>query len=100
MSASLAGLSRRLFPPPLPLLDLVAGQWRVHALGVAARLGVADALADGPRDVAQLAATTGSREDSLFRVLRALAADGIFARLFLERPAVGPRFGQASTRGQ
>lgn len=80
ISTALRGTSRRLAPAPASLLDAASGFWRTHALGTVARLGVADQLTDGPRDVAALAAATGADEDSLFRVLRALAADGIFRR--------------------
>ncbi len=45
---------------------------------VAAQLGVADLLAAGPRSVAELAAATGVDAQSLYRVLRALAARGLF----------------------
>ncbi len=72
--------SRRLAPQPIPLLEIVAGHWRPHALGVMARLGIADLLAEGSRDVGELAQATGVDEDALFRVLRALAADGFFER--------------------
>ncbi|MEV0330270.1 methyltransferase [Micromonospora echinospora] len=80
VGSALSGTSRRLAPPPASLLDAASGFWRTHALGAVARLGVADQLTDGPRDVAALAAATDADEDSLFRVLRALAADGIFRR--------------------
>jgi hypothetical protein len=49
------------------------------ALYTAARLKIAGLLADGPRSAAELAAATGSNEDALYRVLRALASLGIFA---------------------
>jgi hypothetical protein len=48
------------------------------ALGVAARLGIADLLAAGPRSTADLAAAAGVNEDALYRVLRALAMFGVF----------------------
>ena len=47
--------------------------------GIAADLGVADALAGGPRSVAELAAEVGADADTLHRILRALASDGVFA---------------------
>jgi hypothetical protein len=78
----LSRLSRRLAPPPIPLLEIVASHWRLHAIGVVARLGLADQLAAGPRDAGDLARATGVDEDALFRVLRALASEGI-----LDRPA-------------
>ena len=49
-----------------------------QAIHVAASLGIADHLRDGPRSVEELAAATGSRAPSLYRLLRALASVGIF----------------------
>ncbi|MFJ8232828.1 methyltransferase [Streptomyces sp. NPDC094448] len=48
------------------------------ALRAAAAVGVADHLADGPRTPAELAAATGTDEQSLHRVLRLLATRGLF----------------------
>jgi O-methyltransferase domain len=45
---------------------------------VAAELGVADLLASGPRSIADLSAATGADARSLYRVLRALASQGLF----------------------
>jgi SAM-dependent methyltransferase len=50
-----------------------------RALAVAAELRVADALADGPRSIEELAAGAGADADALYRILRALASDGVFA---------------------
>ena len=58
---------------------LVRGAMTTKALGLVADLGIADRLADGPRPVAELAAETGADEDALYRFLRALASDGVFA---------------------
>jgi predicted O-methyltransferase YrrM len=58
---------------------LVRGAMATKALGLVADLGIADKLADGPRPVAELAAETGVDEDALYRFLRALASDGVFA---------------------
>jgi len=59
------------------LLQLANGHQVARAIQVAAELGIADELAAGPRDVAELAATTGTHEPSLYRLLRALAALGV-----------------------
>jgi hypothetical protein len=64
--------------PAERLWDLLRGALATRALAVAADLGVADALADGPRPVADLAAESGADPDVLRRILRALAADGVF----------------------
>lgn len=45
---------------------------------VAAKLRIADHLEDGPKTVAELAATTKTHEDTLYRLLRALASIGVF----------------------
>jgi len=65
-------------PPPATLLQMMTGYWVSQALYVAAKLGVADLLADGPRPVEALAAATQTDAPSLRRVLRALASVGIF----------------------
>ena len=61
------------------LWNLMRGSMTTKALGIAADLHVADALADGPRPVAELARTNGADSSTLQRILRALASDGVFA---------------------
>lgn len=56
------------------LLELVNGNWTTQAIGVAAELGLADILADGPVDGATIAARTGCHAESLERLLRGLAS--------------------------
>jgi SAM-dependent methyltransferase len=68
------------------LWDLLSGAPVLHAIAVASRLAIPDLLADGPRSAAALARATGSHEDALYRLLRALASVNVFA----ERP--GRRF--------
>lgn len=65
-------------PPPAILLQMMTGYWGAQAVYIAAKLGVADLLADGPRPVDELAAATQSHESSLYRLLRALASIGVF----------------------
>jgi hypothetical protein len=48
------------------------------AVRAVARVGVADALAHGPRNVHDLARDTGTHAPSLLRTLRALASKGVF----------------------
>lgn len=55
------------------------GSMATKALAVAADLGVADALADGKRPIAEISDETGADPDTLHRLLRALASDGVFA---------------------
>jgi hypothetical protein len=61
------------------LWDLMRGAMVTKALGAAADLELADRLADGPRPVAELALATGADADTLHRILRALASEGVFA---------------------
>jgi DNA-binding transcriptional ArsR family regulator len=55
------------------LLALVTGSWKTQAVYVAARLRIADLLAESPRDAGALAAASGAHPDALRRLLRALA---------------------------
>jgi len=64
--------------PRLALLGLINGFQITQAIHVAAALGVANHLNDGPRSAGELAALTKSHPDSLYRLLRALAAVGVF----------------------
>src|SRR6478672_9120319 len=58
---------------------------------VAAKLGIADLLNDGPQTPEALALATGTHARSLYRVLRALASAGIFAEDAQGRFAQTPR---------
>jgi hypothetical protein len=59
------------------LRSLVDGYQASQALHVAATLGIADLLAAGPRSCDELAASSGARRGSLYRLLRALASVGV-----------------------
>ena len=50
-----------------------------RCLHVIAELGIADHVAEQPKTAQELATATGAHADSLYRVLRMLAAHGIFA---------------------
>lgn len=50
-----------------------------RSIAVAAELGIADRLADGPRTATDLARECGVLERPLYRMLRALAGEGLFA---------------------
>ncbi|MBX3438987.1 MAG: methyltransferase, partial [Planctomycetaceae bacterium] len=59
--------------------SLISGYWNSQAVYVAAKLQLADRLADGPLDAAALAEQTDSHPQALFRLLRALVSLGVFA---------------------
>lgn len=66
-------------PPRRVLAQMLVGNQVQQAIYVAARLGIADLLKEGPQGSDELAAATGSHPGSLCRLLRALASFGIFA---------------------
>ena len=61
------------------LTHLINAHQLSQAICVAAELGVADLLADGARTSNDLAAATRTNEDTLYRLLRALASVGILS---------------------
>jgi hypothetical protein len=84
----------RLTPAPLAVLDKAFGVTRTAAIGVAARLRIADLLVERPLTAAELAETLSVDADALHRTLRMLAscnifelrADGRFANNRLSEP--------------
>lgn len=66
---------------PGRVLDLITGKWRSQAVCVAAELGIADILKDGPRSTREIAKAVDASEDAVYRLLRALASVGLFSSL-------------------
>jgi O-methyltransferase domain/Dimerisation domain len=62
------------FPPQLVLQQLIQGFQVTQSIYVAAKLGIADLLKDGPRRSEELAKATCTHASSLYRVLRLLTA--------------------------
>ena len=58
---------------------LTRAQLTSRAIFIAAKLGLADYLKDGPKSVEDLAEETKTHPDSLYRLLRMLSSIGIFA---------------------
>ena len=71
-------LHRRLIPPPAAMLEMITNAWAAQAVTAAADLGIADALANGPLSVDELAAAVDAKADTLSRLLRALISRGVF----------------------
>lgn len=69
--------SSRDIPPPFVFLDLVNGSWISQAIYAAAKLGIADLLAEGPKRSEELAKATETHPRALYRLLRALASLGV-----------------------
>jgi O-methyltransferase/methyltransferase family protein len=69
---------RQPMPPPLVLLEMATGFWVSQAIYVAAKLGIADLLKDGPRTSDDLARATWTHPSSLDRLMSTLASLGVF----------------------
>src|SRR5215472_16955137 len=66
-----------LVDPSTELMRLINSYQVSQALHVAAELGIADQLIDGPRPYDAVAQACGAHPRSLYRLLRALAAVGV-----------------------
>jgi len=64
--------------PPEQLMKFIVGKWISKPIYVAAELGIADMLAEGPKNIEELAQASQSHTPSLCRMMRALASVGIF----------------------
>ncbi len=67
-------------PPTQRMFQLVTGYWVSQAVGAVAALGIADALAGGPRTADDLAGSAGCSPDAVARLLRACASLDIVRR--------------------
>ncbi len=65
-------------PPAQVMMQLITGYWLSQAVGAAAHLGIADALAAGPRTSEELGQTIGVQPQAVFRLLRLLTSLGVF----------------------
>ena len=87
-----AGIDHKVLPP-VAMMSLITGYWVSQAVGVAAKLGVADHLGNGPRTCEALAKDVGADPMALYRLLRLLASIGVFAE-------AGPRAFQLTPLGE
>jgi hypothetical protein len=71
-------LHQRLVPAPIAISELLLGAWVSQAIAAAAELRIADALAEGPLPLDDLADRVGADRDALGRLMRALISRGIF----------------------
>lgn len=76
--------------PELTLDRMIDGYKDTQFVALAARLGIADLLGNGPLTSDQLADATGSDPDALYRALRVLAVRGILTELSARRFANTP----------
>ena len=71
-------LHQSLAPAPAVMVELITAGWLSQAITVATELGIADALADKPLAIDELARKVCANPDALGRLLRALIGRGIF----------------------
>ena len=64
-------------PPHVQLIQMGTASWVSAVVYAAAKLGIADHLAAGPRSAAELAGSTRTHGPSLHRLMRTLAGLGI-----------------------
>ena len=79
-----------LMPPAMALRHMLYGYRISQAIYVAAKLGIADVLKDGPKGSDELAPAVGAHPDALHRLLRVLASLGIFAQVDQRRFTLTP----------
>jgi 2-polyprenyl-3-methyl-5-hydroxy-6-metoxy-1,4-benzoquinol methylase len=70
--------TRRVENPRQELFRMISGYKTTQALYVAAKLGIADSLVGGPKTTDELAKKVGANPKALTRLMRHLAALGIF----------------------
>jgi len=71
------GAASRSLPPHAQLIQMGTASWVSSVVYVAAKLAIADRLAEAPRSAAELAGTMGMHAPSLHRLMRTLAGLGI-----------------------
>jgi len=84
-------------PPQVKLLQMMNAYRLSQSISVAAKLGIADLLTDGPKNTEELAQVTATDAQSLYRLLRSLASFGIFAEDEAGRFSLTPRAAMLQT---
>ena len=77
-------------PPHAPLIEMAMGHWVSRIVFVAAKLGLADHLADAPKTADELAGATATHAPSLYRFMRSLANLGLLTESSTHRFALTP----------
>ncbi|WP_035604842.1 methyltransferase [Haloferula sp. BvORR071] len=90
--------SGELPPPHAQLIQMGSAHWISKIVYAAAKLGLADHLAPGPKSAVELAGPTGTHAPSLHRLMRTLASLGILTHREENRFALTP-LGEALKTG-
>ena len=87
-------MNRRFTHPNVVMWEMAHNMWLAAGISVAAELGIADLLKEGPESIENLAAQTSTHSASLYRTMRMLASHGIFremkGRKFKSTPLARP----------
>ncbi|MGR9117570.1 MAG: methyltransferase [Gammaproteobacteria bacterium] len=78
LASWLQGLPHKITPAPVRLIQIGSAFWQSRVLYVAARLDIASVLKDGPLSTEIIATRVSANPDAVYRLLRMLAAMGIF----------------------
>ncbi len=78
METRTATIEQTSIPPQAIIMQLAMGAMVTQAIGVAAKLGVADLLAEGEKHIDEIASAANAHPPSLYRILRSLASLGVF----------------------
>lgn len=71
-------IQRKLVPPQIVLFEMMVGMWVSQAIGVAARLGIADVMGTRTVGYEEIAKKVGANPEALYRLMRALSSQDIF----------------------
>ena len=74
-------LNRRFTHPNVVIWETIHNFWVAAAINVAAELGIADILKEQSRSIDELADQTQTHAESLYRMMRMLASQGIFREI-------------------
>ena len=76
--SGLLWLNQKMFPANVMLYERLQNLWLLPSIKVAAELDIARLLKEEPRSIEELASLTNTDLGNLFRLMRALASQGIF----------------------
>jgi Dimerisation domain len=71
-------MTKDMLAPEDQMMRWITAKWITKPICVAAELGIADLLRDGPMGVDALATRTNTHAPTLYRMLRALSSVGVF----------------------
>ena len=71
-------MTREMLSAEEQLMQFITGKWLSKPLYIAAELGIADLLSNGPKSIDELARKSATHSPFLYRIMRALASVGIF----------------------